>query len=158
MASSALPKNVWTDKFIRPTADQLVGVSIKVNQAVLESAREQLLELEGLEERVEWQGTPWRWTLVYSGAGEEGSAAFAYIVPDPAKAQMCLPLTQEQIRAIPVRKLKKGVRDGIVFARNVAGVWWATYDIPTKTAVADMMELAVRKRKLIAAAREAVGA
>lgn len=156
---SANARNAWTEKFSRPSVEQVFAASTKANQSVLEAAREELLELGGLEERMEWQGLPWRWTLVFEmDSGPERAPAFAYIVPDPAKPQLCLPLTSEQIEAIPVRKLKKTIRDGIVFARSVSGVWWATYDIPTKTALADVMELAVRKRKLLQAGKAAVGA
>jgi hypothetical protein len=157
MSSQASTKLIWANRFqsIPPSASQLRDGYPKPLHAVFDAARELFLEIEGVSERVDWHGVPWRWTLVYN-AGEDSmlrslqspaTRAFAYIIPDPAKLQVCIPLTREQIAVMPMRRFKKGVRDTIVFARTVAGISWPTWEIPSKAALDDLAELVDRKSR-----------
>lgn len=159
MAWSSAAKCMWSDKFHAPTVSQLRDGYPKPLAPVFDAAREQLLALEGVSETVAWHGVPWRWTLVYRCAGEDRAAvtrAFAYIVPDPSKLQVCVPLGREIVAELPMRRFKKNIRDTIVHARSVAGVSWPSWDAPTRAALDDILDLVQRKHRLIVVPNQSV--
>lgn len=161
MSSLFTPKSVWTNKFDAPKVARLRDAYAPPLIPVFEAARELLTKLEGVDEQVAWQGLPWRWTVVYTGPGGEGTdlgsgRAFAYLIPDPAKLQICIPLTHAQVALMPLRKFKKAVRDGITFARAVNGVCWPTWDLPTKVAVDEVAEVIKRKHRILTSAPDAI--
>src|SRR6185436_5942499 len=108
--------------------------------------RERLLAFEGVSERLEWQGVPWRWTLVYS-CQLDPTRAFAYIIPDPAKPQVAIPLTVNMVQALPLKRMRKAVRDGVVFSRLIAGVYWPGWALEAVGQLDDVIEIMQRKYK-----------
>ncbi len=147
----------WNDKFHTPTVAQLREAYAKPLIPVFDSAREMLLQLSGVSESVAWHGVPWRWTLVYRCHGDETAPvtrAFAYLIPDPTRLQVCVPLGREQIVALPIRRFKKNIRDAIVHARSVAGVSWPSWDAPTRAALEDLGDLIRRKHRMLSASNE----
>lgn len=152
---SRIEKLAWADKFQAPTLTQLRAHYPKDKAALFDQTRQALLKLDGLREEIAWQGVPWRWTLVYSMDGEDGrksgAKAWAYLIPDPERLQVCVTLNADQIQHLQAKKLKKWVRDGIVFARSVAGVCWPTFEIVSLQHLEDVLELIERKHKTTAA-------
>jgi hypothetical protein len=148
MAWGNVTKTTWSDKFRQPRAEELRAGLSKSVQQVFDDARERLSELDAGCEWLVWQGVPWRWTFVYMNAGAAESRAFAYLIPDPARLQICVPLSDEVIERLPLKRMKKSIRDGIVFARHVAGVSWPTWDVATKTALDEVFELIARKQAM----------
>jgi hypothetical protein len=150
MAWGTVVKCAWSDKFRVPTAVEIrEGLAVQ-SRPVLDEARHRLSELPGVSESLVWQGVPWRWTFVYAGT-EHDSRASAYLIPDPQRLQVCIPLSQEQIEQFPLKRMKKSIRDGIVYARNVGGVWWPTWEVPTVGALGEVIDLLNRKNKLVGA-------
>ena len=142
-------KSSWNDKFRQPCEDELRAGLSKPLQLVFDDARQRLIQLEPGSETLVWQGVPWRWTFVYATDGGAESRAFAYVIPDPARLQICVPLSNEIVERLPLKRMKKSIRDGVVFARHVAGVSWPTWDIPTKGALDEVFELIARKHAMI---------
>lgn len=158
-------KNAWSDKFSLPVVEELRALQPKPLQGVFQRCRQRLTELD-LAEHLQWQGVPWRWTIVYStpdakAAPEpvphfqpsaQGSGptprAFAYLIPDPSRLQICVPLTGLQIERLPMKKLKKPIRDGVALARSVGGIWWPTWEIASMSAFDDVFELVRKKHEL----------
>lgn len=173
MLSHGPSKPAWTNKFQTPTVQMLRDGYPKAVHGVIDAARAALNDLEGIDETVAWNGVPWRWTLVYhvhqpaaTPRGRRVAAAtggppprpMAYLIPDPTRLQLCVPLTREQIAGLPIRRFKKSVRDGIVFARAVAGVSWPTWDLPSRAAVEDVSDLLRRKHRMLAPSTDALAA
>lgn len=149
----------WNDKFHTPTIAQLREAYPKPLVPVFDGARDMLLELKGVSESIAWHGVPWRWTLVYRCAGDDAAPvtrAFAYVIPDPSRLQVCVPLGREQIAAMPLRRFKKSIRDAIIHARSVAGVSWPSWDTPTRIALDDVAELVRRKHRMVTASDESL--
>ena len=53
-----------------------------------------------ITESIAWLGLPWRWTVVYTvdapaqpHLGLQPAHAWAYLVPDPLKVQVCIPMS-----------------------------------------------------------------
>ncbi len=160
MAWGTIAKSAWSDKFRQPSLEELRNAVPKPLQSVLDEARERLGGLDGASETLVWQGVPWRWTLVYTAPGSPDSRALVYLIPDPQRLQLCVPLDQELIEQVGLKRLKKSIREGVVFARNVAGVWWPTWDVQSKTALDEVFDLISRKHALTVGSKagEPVGA
>lgn len=148
---SRICKSAWADKFQHPTVSQLRSHYNKEKTALFENVRDRLLEIDGIKEEISWQGVPWRWTLVYTLEGDEAPSpmkAWAYLIPDPERLQICLTLTADQVHGVGVKRLKKWVRDGVIFSRSVGGVCWPTYEVSSKGQIEDVFELVARKLKV----------
>lgn len=151
MSTHRSHKAVWHNQFQspRPSASQLRAGFDKPMQTVFDAVRETFLSMDGLSEAVAWHGVPWRWTLVYQCQEDRPrhaletstTRAFAYLIPDPARLQVCLPLTGDQVVALPTGRLKKSSRDTIVFARTVAGVSWPTWTVDSRAAIEEFRAL-----------------
>ncbi|HBS28797.1 MAG TPA: hypothetical protein DEB06_04960 [Phycisphaerales bacterium] len=146
LSSSSSNRSPWRDRFRAPTLEELRRACAGPEGGLLESARDHLLATPGVQEEVAWQGLPWRWTLVYS-APADATRAWAYLVPDPAKPVLAVPITEEMVLAFPMDRLKKHVRDGVLTSRKVAGVYWATWELTSKAQLGEILELVDRKRK-----------
>jgi hypothetical protein len=143
MSAPALKsRQAWMDRYRTPTAGELLGGFNKQLGGVVNHARERMLEVEGVKEEVSWQGV-WRWTLVYRIPGDE--RCWAYLVMDPSKPRLAIPVADEMIAELPVKKLSKFVRDGLAHAPSVDGVRWAHWEIQGKTQADDILSLAELK-------------
>ena len=160
MAWGNIAKCAWSDKFRQPSADELRSGLPKPLQLIFDDARRHFDDMPQISEVLVWQGVPWRWTFVLLGPASAEPRALAYLIPDPSRVQVCVPLTHEQIERLNLKRMKKSIRDGVVFARNVNGVWWPTWDVPTKTALDEVLELVGLKHAMIVGAESpaAVGA
>lgn len=152
-------KCLWSSKFHTPTWCQLRDGYPKPMVPFFDAARSMLLALNGVSESVVWHGIPWRWTLVYKYKGSDAASrtrAFAYLIPDPARLQCCVPLSREQITALPIRRFKKHIREPIIHARTVAGLSWPSWDLPSKSAIEDLADLIHRKHRMVGASDDSV--
>lgn len=135
------PRSPWEDRFRTPTADELCAAATKHAASLLTAARTQLRSSPDVEESLSWQGLPWRWTLVYRTPRDNGRA-WAYLVPDPSKPLIALPLTVEAVAALPMNRLKKHVKDGVTQARMVDRVYWPTWEITSMGQLSEIFDLA----------------
>lgn len=117
----------WTDKFRPATADELLS-DLGERRAGVERVRSLLLADRQVAEDVSWQGVSWRWSLVYTRPGD-ATRAWAYLVPDPDEPRICVPLPEDAVEQIRMRRLKKGAREAVLQAQMVAGVRWVTLEI-----------------------------
>jgi hypothetical protein len=174
---TGLFKTAWEDKFRVPTLQELLGhFHDKQIGQLFEAARGELLACgraaEGglagsgaISEAIAWTGVPWRWTMVYTCdspahalLGLQPSHAWAYLVPDPVKVQICIPMSIPLIQMLPARRLKKFIRDGIIHARAVAGVHWPCYEVTARAQLDDIVDLAQRKYRALTSQPDAVAA
>lgn len=154
-------KHPWANKFRRPTADELIAqYGSKQLSQLVGAARGELGGLSGVTETLSWNGVPWRWSFEYRAPGTAPAAAggqpLAYLVPDPQHPQIAVPLTAEMIDLLPVRRLKRFVREGIVHGRIVAQVYWPSWEFALRSQLDEVMDLVVRKHKLLSPGREPV--
>lgn len=135
----------WFDRYQPPTLDDLRAGLERGPDALFDYGRKGLQGLDGVEEVLSWEGIPWRWCLVYRLAGEPGRP-LAYLVPDPDRPHIALPLTDDVLAILPVRRFSKSIRDRIVFASEVSGVHWAQWDLASRALIDEIMDLARRVR------------
>ncbi len=143
-------RSSWENKFDEPTIDDLRAGFGKQVGALIDGARDKLCSYEPVDESVSWQGVPWRWTMVYS-APDLDDRPIAYLVLDPQRPLIAIPMTAELVESIPMHRLKKHVRDGVLLSRKVVGVYWSTWELTSKSQLQDILELVHRKMKLLTA-------
>lgn len=128
----------WENRFHVPTAEQLVTGVTKSLVPATDLSRRTLLEVESSVESVQWRGV-WRWTLVYAASPAE--PGLAYIIPEPSKPRLCIPFPESQLGDLPLKRLSKIVRDGLMAAPIVAGTCWPVWEIQNKAQVAEVLTL-----------------
>ncbi len=134
----------WADRFRRPNTNQLSDHYDKVIGKLFTTARERLLATAGVKEEMEWQGVPWRWTLVYRSPGDP-TKALAYLAATIGKPQIAVPLTADMADGLPHDRLKKFVRDGVENGRRVGTVIWASWEIGSLSDLEAVLDLVKRK-------------
>lgn len=143
MPAAIKDRLAWEDRFRTPTLEQLRAPLNKQLQGAFDAARDRLLEFEGLSESILWRGIPWRWTVAFTS--QDDREGWAYLVPQPARPYLVLPVAIETLSKLPVRRLSKFVREGILHAACVAGVYWPQWDIQTKGQVEDVFTVVAMK-------------
>lgn len=138
----------WEDRFTVPTAERLRKGMTKPLGDVVEAARSKLGQLDGLVEDVSWEGVAWHWTIVYHAPDRENTHAWAYLIPDPQGPKIAVPLDEDEVKRLPLSRAKKHVRDGVMSAKRVNRTWWAVWDVGSKTALEDVLDLVRRRHKL----------
>lgn len=142
-------RQVWEDRFRKPTVEQLVSELPRSTAGALQSLREQLLSVPGCIEEVTWKGVPWRWTIEMRNE-QSPDKAWAYLVPQPEQPLMVLPITSDGLSGISMKKLNKPVRDAIIHAREVEGVRWAQWQIESKSQVEVLVKIAKQQMAKVA--------
>lgn len=140
------PRIAWEDRFQQPGAGELLAPFHKQHTFLLTHARDGLASLPGVVESIEWRGVPWRWSFVYRIEGD-GERPWAYLVPQPGRPVLALPLDTSLAGSSTVRKMSRGVRDTILFSTQVAGVFWPQWELNSRTQLEEVLSLAKRKHE-----------
>jgi len=151
-ATAYTMRSCWENKFEEPTIDDLRSGFGKQLGGLVDAGRERLNSYEGMQESLSWLGVPWRWTVVYSLPGADDRPV-AYLVLDPHKPQISIPMSAEMVESIPMHRLKKHVRDGVLLSRKVVGIYWSTWELTSRSQLQDILELVNRKIKLLTATK-----
>jgi hypothetical protein len=140
------PRIAWEDRFAAPDADDLLAPFPKYQAAFIEQIREGMSGLGGVVESIVWHGVPWRWTFAYASEAEP-ERPWAYLVPQPGRPLLAMPLTAEVIAALPMKKLSRPVRDGIALAALVGGVYWPQWPLTARSQVEELILIARRRHE-----------
>lgn len=143
-------RKAWENRFAQPSLDALSEHYPKQLATLFAHARDRLLEFDAIHETISWQGLPWRWCLVYSTDGDP-TPAWTYLVPDPEGVTLCVPVNQDIVDSMPMKRLKKHIRDAIYMGKQVEQTIWATWQLTAKTQVDEVLDIAKRKHKYITA-------
>lgn len=141
MPTGSKTRVAWEDRFRVPTPEELLQAPTKQADSLMAECRERLLGLDGVSEELSWHGVPWRWTFAYRLEDADLTRAFAYLVPQPGRARIAVPLTQPQLAALPLRKLSKFIRDGLLHATEVGGVRWAQWEPTARTQCEEILKI-----------------
>ncbi|MBX3375709.1 MAG: hypothetical protein KF678_01745 [Phycisphaeraceae bacterium] len=133
-------KNAWEERFETPRLEALLAVYSKTQAGLIEQARSAILAMDGATESITWLGIPWRWTLAY-GARGSSDRPIVYLVPQPGKPLLALPMSGDVVSLLPVRRLPKYIRDVIAFSPKVAGVHWMQWELTGRTQVDELVGL-----------------
>ncbi|MFO0831493.1 MAG: hypothetical protein U0637_06580 [Phycisphaerales bacterium] len=136
----------WANRFAAPTLAALVQSLKPSSSAPFRHARQCLLAVPGMNERVAWQGV-WHWTLVYTHPTLP-TQAWAFLVPDPSRPLLAIPVAESALTALPRKHLTRPVRDGLVAAPVVGGLRWATWELSSKSLAENILAIAAARAAL----------
>lgn len=141
-------KSSWENKFRNPTLAELKAVYLKPVQQLFEESREAITRFGEFREELAWLGVPWRWSLVYRQSGEPLPAA--YLVPQPLKPRIAIPVDVDFVLSAPTRKLSKFIREGLVHCPEVGGIKWASWELLAKNQLDEVIEFMALRRAAMA--------
>jgi hypothetical protein len=142
------PRIPWEDRFQTPRTEDLLSEFAKHQAHLIHQAREALNSMDGVTESIAWLGIPWRWTLAFGLDGVKDKP-WAYLVPQPGKPILALPMTGEAVASLPMRKLPKFIRDVVTLSPKVGGVHWMQWELTSKTQLDELITLARKKHELL---------
>ena len=148
---AAKPRIAWEDRFAAPDAGELLAPFAKTQGVLLQSVRDGLAGLGDVIETIVWHGVPWRWTFAFAWESEP-ERPWAYLVPQPGRPLLAMPLTGEVIAGLPMRKLSKSVRDGLTLASLVGGVYWPQWPLVGRAQVEELIGIARRRQEALGVA------
>lgn len=116
----------WSDRFQVPTPRKLTDALSPTTVPVFLHARNTLKSLFHSTECIAWQGV-WCWTFTYRIQGSDHPVA--YLVPDPTRPRLCVPIEDSVIIELPLKKLSRAVRDGLAHSPLVSGIRWTQWEL-----------------------------
>lgn len=152
MARSAVkPRISWQERWKQPALDELLKPINVQRRRLLELVIAESEQFDAIKQRIVWYGPGWHWTIQYefdgSNNGQSGKV-LCYLVPNIEGPLVCVPLVDDEIEKLPMRRLNKMVRNGIVLAKCAVDVHWATWAPTNQTEIAHINDLIKRKHKL----------
>lgn len=107
-----------------------------------------LHEIGLVSEVVAWRGECWKWTVEFRAfpAGD----TMAILVPAPENPQLALPLTREFLESLPLKRLKKGVREGLELASEPFDTNLAIWSLAPGSLISDLHDLLLRRVRHLA--------
>lgn len=141
------PRIAWEDRFAAPEVPELLDALARQQATLVEQARDGLRALGEVSESVVWHGIPWRWTFAFAFE-DEPERPWAYLVPQPGRPLLSIPLTAEVVSALPMKRLSKGVRDAIAGATLVGGVYWPQWPLTSRAQVDELILIARRRAEV----------
>ena len=146
-AAAETAREAWENEFRKPELEQLRALFEEAPLRLFDGAREAAEALDGVTAEVVWEGIPWRWCLRFSHPGD--AEPFAYLAPMPDGPELCIPLSTECVDSIPLRRLKRFGREGIVKAKKVGSKRWPSWRITAKTELEEMADMLKRKHRFL---------
>lgn len=155
-------RSPWEDRWREPSLDELLKPYKENSKKVTDLFFKKMGEIDDTSWRIVWHGAAWRWTVEFvlgsaeSDAGESGEdgVVLCYFVPRPEQPTISIPLTDEAIAALPMRRLNRYVRDGIRSSKRAVDLHWATWTPTAGAEIEYLIDLIQRKRKWLLAAAE----
>lgn len=147
-AQTSYDRSAWEDRFNQPTIVKLKTELPKPAAKLFEAVRRHIMGLDGVAEGFKWQGACWRWTVEYRTKLSDDP--LAVIVPSPNDLQLAMPLDQEFIESLQMRRMKRATRDGVGLAQEPFDTHWAVWSIQADSLVDDVVDLVELKLKHLA--------
>jgi hypothetical protein len=133
----------WQDRFRRPTPEQLRKGLPRAHGRLFDLTRRRLREAGELVESVGWYGQSWRWAIEYRSTAHDEPVVV--LIPCPDDLQMAMLLDPDFIDALPIKRMKRAVRDGLELARPPFDTRWGVWSISQSAVVEDLKDLLVRR-------------
>ncbi len=146
--STGYDRNAWEDRFQEPSVEKLRAGLKAPAPKLFDAMRKHLLSLEGVRESAAWRGDCWRWTLEYRT--RLSTEPLAVLVPSPSDLQIAVPLEREFVRSLSVRRMKRGLRDGLGLAQDPFDTRWGVWSIPAAGVLEDVVDLVELKLRHLA--------
>jgi hypothetical protein len=79
---------------------------------------------------------------------------WAYLVPQPGRPVLALPITEEVAASMSDRKFSRAVRDSVALAPLINGVRWTQWELTSRTQGEELLALARLSHQLCSGAAQ----
>lgn len=147
MALTMTRRQVWEERWTQPEVAQLLQALGPPEENPLARITDELADIDGLCRTLAWYDQAWKWTIEYTDGKplENPWDAVCYLVPNPADVAVCVPLSKHVIEQLPMRKISKYIREGIISAKCAVRVHWAIWK-PNNVADAPLIADLIRRK------------
>jgi hypothetical protein len=161
------PRVAWQNRWSEPGLETLLSALKAHHRRAFNHLMQQLDTMDGVSRSLIWYGPGWKWTLQYvhstgtkpvarkNGADNgqapgsaELSQALCYLVPDSLMPLVCVPLSAAVIEQLPLKRLSKYVRDGILLAKCAVAIRWAVWSPVSDSEAGLLTDLIKRKHAI----------
>lgn len=148
-------ETAWINRWSQPTVEALVNGLKPHQQRNFGRIIEFLDQLPDLQRELLWYGASWKWTIHYSFAGSQGGEenTICYIVPNTESPVISIPLSDELIARVPMRRLSKFIREGIKSAKCAVEYHWANWTPGLDNETTMVIDLLKRKHRFMTGGR-----
>lgn len=152
----------WEERWTRPTTELLLEPQKEQNLKLIPLLVDGINTFPGVRQDLVWFSTAWKWTWQFSlpeiaaNNGEQRDK-LAYIVPNPEQLLVSVPLYDDLIAAMPIKRLNRYVREAIRTAQCAVKIHWIQFTPTAQTEVEHILDLVKRKHKLLTRTDKAKG-
>ena len=146
--SQSYERSVWADQFTQPSVEQLRMELPAAARHLFDAVRKHLHEINGIREELAWYGDCWHWCVVYRTRLSDDP--LAVMIPCPSDLQLALPLDKEFMNSLPIKRMKRAVRDGLELAQEPFDSRWGVWSLVGSSLLDDLQDLIELKLKHLA--------
>jgi hypothetical protein len=141
----------WQDRWTHPTVKQVLAALNAQHRRCAERFVDQVTQLPGVTQSMIWYGPSWRWTVQFMLASNKDPRGepLCYLVPGDDRPTAHVPLTEDFVAVLPLRRLSKFVRDGVKAAKRAVEISWANWPLDSDTDAKLVLDLVTRKHKFV---------
>jgi len=132
--STSIARSAWTNRFCAPTPEDVIDGIHPLPRLAFARARQMLA---ALDEEFIWQGV-WKWSFVYTRAVGPWCAA-AFLIPDPIKPRMCIPLDKMAVAKLTCKPLSPLVRAALCNCPIIENTRWPSWVLSEPSAVEEIL-------------------
>jgi hypothetical protein len=86
-----------------------------------------------------WYGDCWRWSIEFRTRLSKDP--LAVLIPCPQDLQLALPLDREFTSSLPIKRMKRAVRDGLELAQEPFDTRWGVWSLAGSSLLDDLQDL-----------------
>ena len=138
-------RNAWQDRFNQPNPKDLRSVLAADSLAAFDRIHDALKDRDGIEERTAWYGPCWCWCIEFKVKG--ASAPLGILIPSPEDVQLAMPLDKEFLTQLPMKRMRRAVRDGLELALDPFDSNWSVWSIGPDGLLEELQDVIDRRLK-----------
>jgi len=140
----------WYNRWAQPSLEELIAPLSTARKATFDTLIKELDQVKELNRSLDWYGPGWHWALAYTFKDEEAGdlGVLCYIVPNPEATEIVVPLADEHIEKLPIKRLNKLIREGIDVAKCAVETHWAAWSPVNQSEVNHVLDLLKRLRQI----------
>ena len=147
--SATASRPPWEDRWSEPSVRQLLSPVPPQHRRPLEAIIAELDGYDGIAQQIVWYGPGWNWTIQYQFDTTPACCpdVLCYLVPRQESPIVCVPLREQEIDRLPIKRLNRLIREGILRAKCAVTVNWATITPNSRAEAEQLIDLIRRKHK-----------
>jgi hypothetical protein len=144
MSAEIIPHHhPWYNRWTSPSLEELIATLKASRRGAIDKLMNQLAAMSQVRRTLDWYGSSWGWSLRYDLLDEQQKEAgvLCYLVLNPEEPQVCVPMSQEQVDQLPIKRLNRAIREGIDTAKCAVSTHWAVWTPTNQSEAGHILDL-----------------